>query len=105
MLELYVHQVKILKKKYTANTKISKTELEQELKKIKEKGYAECVEEIQNGIASVAVPIRIKKNETLFSIGTIGPVNTFDDQKRDNLGNQLLKLSHQCSHILELNIA
>jgi IclR family acetate operon transcriptional repressor len=93
------------KKQYTANTKISKTELEQELKKIKEKGYAECVEEIQNGIASVAVPIRIKKNETLFSIGTIGPVNTFDDQKRDDLGNQLLKLSHQCSHILELNIA
>jgi hypothetical protein len=32
-------------------------------------------------------------------------VNTFDDQKRDDLGNQLLKLSHQCSHILELNIA
>ena len=75
------------------------------MKEWKEKGYAECVEEIQNGIASVAVPIRIKKNEALFSIGTIGPVNTFDDQKRDNLGNQLLKLSHQCSHILELNIA
>ena len=93
------------KKQYTANTKILKTELEQELKKIKEKGYAECVEEIQNGIASVAVPIRIKKNETIFSIGTIGPVNIFDDQKRDNLGNQLLKISHQCSHILELNIA
>jgi DNA-binding IclR family transcriptional regulator len=93
------------KKQYTKNTKISKNELEHELTKIKEKGYAECVEEIQNGIASVAVPIKIEKIENLFSIGTIGPVNVFDAQKRNNLGNQLLKLSRQCSQILELNIA
>jgi DNA-binding IclR family transcriptional regulator len=93
------------KKQYTKNTKVSKNELERELIRIKEKGYAECVEEIQNGIASVAVPIKIKKFENLFSIGTIGPVNVFDAQKRDNLGNQLLKLSQQCSQILELNIS
>ena len=55
------------KKQYTKNTKVLKKELEAELQLIQTRGYAECVEEIQNGIASVAVPIKVNNNNNLLS--------------------------------------
>ncbi len=89
------------KKRYTQNTKISKTELERELQLIQARGYAECVEEIQDGIASVAVPIKVNNNNNLFSIGTIGPSHTFTKQKRSNLGNELVVIGDQFKWLVE----
>ena len=91
------------KKQYTKSTKVLKKELEEELRLIRTRGYAECVEEIQDGIASVAVPIKINKNKNLFSIGTIGPSNTFTTKKRNSLGNELIAISEQFKQIVEYN--
>ena len=89
------------KKRYTQNTKISKTDLERELQLIQVRGYAECVEEIQDGIASVAVPIKVNNNNNLFSIGTIGPSHTFTERKRSNLGNKLIIISDRFQRLVE----
>ena len=89
------------KKQYTKNTKVLKKELEAELQLIQTRGYAECVEEIQDGIASVAVPIKINNNNNLFSIGTIGPSHTFTAKKRSTLGNELVVISDQFKQLVE----
>ena len=89
------------KKQYTQNTKVLKKDLEAELQLIQTRGYAECVEEIQDGIASVAVPIKVNNNKNLFSIGTIGPSHTFTTNKRTTLGNELVVIGDQFKRLVE----
>ena len=84
-------------KAYTDQTRTSKTELESEFAEIKKNGYAECVEEIEIGISSVAAPVTIDNVGAVFSVGAIGPIRRFHPKHRKSLGKKLIALAQEVS--------
>ena len=89
-------------KAYTAHTKITREALRQEFADIQARGYAECVEEIELGVSSVAAPIQIRNIGAMFSLGVIGPVRRFTDAYRAKIGTELTQLASKVSSAFQL---
>lgn len=90
-------------KAYTALTKTSASQLQLEFEQIRERGYAECVEEIEVGMSSVAAPVRIGEIGAPFSIGAIGSVRSLTPAKRARIGGELQKMATQVGTALQVN--
>ena len=75
--------------------------LKSEFKKIRAKGYAECIEEIDIGICSVAAPVIIKNSNIFLSIGATGPLRTFSDTFREKIGNYLIGISNELGSMIQ----
>ena len=88
-------------KSYTEHTKTNRRELEAEFANIKEAGYAECVEEIEVGVSSVAAPVVIDNMGAVFSVGTVGPIRRFNKTHRKNRGRALIKLARSLSEAIQ----
>jgi DNA-binding IclR family transcriptional regulator len=73
-----------------------------ELEQVRRSGFAECVEEIETGVASVAAPIWIDDVGPAFSVGVIGPIRRFDAHRRAQLGAELLTMTKRLSSVLNL---
>lgn len=89
-------------KAYTRHTKITAEALRREFSEIQAKGYAECVEEIEIGVSSVAAPIQIGNIGATFSAGAIGPVRRFTDSHRASIGAELTQLAAKVSAAIQL---
>lgn len=87
---------------YTDHTKTEPTEIEQEFATIRKRGYAECVEEIEVGVSSVAAPIRIGSIGVPFSVGATGPIRRFTSRHRERIGVSLIKVADQIATNLQL---
>ena len=92
-------------KVYTEHTKITPDALAREFTQIVERGYAECVEEIEIGVSSVAAPIRIGNVGPTFSVGAIGPIRRFTDRYRARIGKALCALAPKISSAIQLYAA
>jgi IclR family transcriptional regulator, acetate operon repressor len=91
---------------YTEFTKTSKSELRAEFETIVQTGFADCDQEIDVGIASVAAPISIANIGATFSVGAVGPIRRFKKEYRQSIGLKLIKLSTRISGaILLCNVA
>lgn len=82
-------------KAYTDRTKIDAADLAAEFAAIRARGFAECVEEIEIGVASVAAPVHMADASVPFSIGAIGTIRRFTDTRRSRLGEKLIGLADQ----------
>ncbi len=89
-------------KAYTEHTKITRDELRQEFSDIQARGYAECVEEIEIGVSSVAAPVRIGNIGATFSLGAIGPIRRFTNAHRAKIGTELQQLASKVSAAITL---
>lgn len=78
---------------FTEHTITARKTLEQEFVRIREIGYAECVEEFKKGVSSVAAPISINNISSGFSLGATGPSQKFDSNFRASMGQNLTKIS------------
>lgn len=87
---------------YTEQTKTLPGEVEKEFVSIRKLGYAECVEEIEVGVSSVAAPIRIGKLGVPFSVGATGPVRRFTSRHREKIGAELIVVAEQIAANLQL---
>lgn len=90
---------------YTEQTKTLPGEVEREFAEIRERGYAECVEEIEVGVSSVAAPIRIGNLGVPFSVGATGPVRRFTSRHREEIGLRLIEVAGQIAANLQLTHA
>ena len=88
-------------KSYTRNTRINPSLLKSEFKKIRAKGYAECIEEIDIGICSVAAPVIMKDMSTFLSLGATGPLRIFSNKFREKIGDYLIEISNELGSMLE----
>lgn len=61
--------------KYTVNTISDSDDLRTSLHTIKEQGYAISIEELLEGVASVAAPIRDYTGKVVYAISVTGPVH------------------------------
>lgn len=93
-------------KQYTEHTKITEEELRAEFALTLERGFADCDQEIDLGIASVAAPITVGNIGATFSVGAVGPVRRFGKEYREEIGQKLIGLSQKISGAIQLcNVA
>lgn len=59
--------------RFNSSTVIDADLIEKELSQVKRYGYAICDGEIDEGVASVAVPVNVDRLGAIFSIGIVGP--------------------------------
>lgn len=91
---------------YTKYTKSTKTRLKAEFTKIVQQGYAECDQEIDMGVSSVAAPVLIGHIGASFSIGTVGPVRRLKAANRKEIGKELIRIAAKISAAIQLcNVA
>ncbi len=85
---------------YTDFTLTDPDALEADFAEIRRRGYAECVEEIELGMCSVAVPLRSPGESPTLSIGATGSVRVFTPSFRKRMGNELLRMADELSERL-----
>lgn len=87
---------------YTEHTKTTTDAVRGELDEIRRVGFAECVEEIESGVASVAAPVLVDGVGPAFSVGVIGPIRRFPTTRRARLGAELVTMTARLSSVLNL---
>jgi DNA-binding IclR family transcriptional regulator len=87
---------------YTERTKTLADDIAREFAAIRERGFAECVEEIEVGVASVAAPIRIGNLGVPFSVGATGPIRRFTSRHREKIGAGLIEVADRIAANLQL---
>lgn len=87
---------------YTEQTKTQATDIERDFARIRKLGYAECVEEIEVGVASVAAPIHVGNLGVPFSVGATGPIRRFTEAYRRKIGAGLMEISQTIAANLQL---
>lgn len=91
---------------YTKYTKSTKARLRAEFARIVEQGYAECHQEIDMGVSSVAAPVLIGHIGASFSVGAVGPVRRFKAAYRSEMGEELKQIAAKISAAIQLcNVA
>lgn len=91
---------------FTQHTKTTRADLLAEFEVIRRQGFADCDQEIDVGISSVAAPITIGNIGATFSVGAVGPVRRFGTEYRQNIGRQLTQLATKISGAIQLcNVA
>lgn len=82
---------------YTEFTLTRVTDLEAEFEIIRQRGFAECVEEIERGMCSVAAPLAPSGPGAALSIGATGSVRVFTSSFRETLGARIVEISREIS--------
>ena len=90
-------------KAFTGRTMTTPEALRREFAGIRAKGFAECVEEIEIGVSSVAAPIRVGNIGATFSIGVTGPIRRFTESHRARLGEKLIGLAGRVGSAIRLH--
>jgi len=68
-------------KRFTKYTRASIPELIQDLKEVRERGYATDLEEFEEGLRCVAAPIRDYTRKVIGAISLSGPANRISDER------------------------
>ncbi|KIC45812.1 IclR family transcriptional regulator [Ruegeria sp. ANG-S4] len=89
-------------KAFTDHTKTTRKDLMDEFSLIKKQGYADCDQEIDIGISSVAAPVAVGRIGVTFSVGAVGPVRRFGHDYRQEIGAQLKELATKISAAIQL---
>ena len=87
---------------FTEYTRCDPQSLSREFDQILSSGYAECVQEIELGVSSVAAPVQIGSVGALYSIGATGPVRRFTKERRAQIGAQLCLMAQKMGHSLQV---
>ena len=80
-------------KAYTEFTLTRFEDLEAELEQIRGRGYAECVEEIERGMCSVAAPLGHTGPGATMSIGATGSTRVFSPAFRASIGEAMTQIA------------
>jgi DNA-binding IclR family transcriptional regulator len=73
----------------------SRTELEAELARIRERGYAVNREESEEGVASVAVPIPTRAPGLRLALNAAAPQNRLDEAQYGSVAAALVKAAKE----------
>ena len=94
------HELKGRLRAYTEHTLTRLEDLEVEFEAIRRQGYAECVEELERGICSVAATLGETGPGATLSIGATGSSRVFTPDKRAEIGQSLNQMSGELSCLL-----
>lgn len=80
----------------TAKSVPDRASLQRALATVRKRGYSVVVDELEDGFAAVAAPVRGANGEVVAAIGLSGPTQRFDGQL-DELGRRLVQRGEQLS--------
>lgn len=83
--------------KFTDYTLTTPGELRDQLKEAKQKGYAEDIQEYENGLTCVAAPIKDHTGKAKFAISVSGPNSRMTKEFRDKIGMTLVEFTNEIS--------
>lgn len=87
---------------YTDHTKTKPEDLAREFETIRAQGFADCDQEVDIGISSVAAPVSVGNVGATFSVGAVGPVRRFDTAYRQKVGAELTDIAAKISAAIQL---
>ena len=87
-------------KAYTEFTLTRVEDLEAEFAVIRRRGYAECVEEIERGMCSVAAPLGRDGPGATVAVGATGSTRVFTPEVRDRIGPALAAIARDLAQTL-----
>ncbi|MBU4047794.1 IclR family transcriptional regulator, partial [bacterium] len=87
----------------TENTITDEEELEKELGKVREQGFALDREENEKDVCCVAAPIRNYQGKVIAAVSISGPVFRIDVNTQNNLKEALVEISEKISKRLGYN--
>lgn len=97
-------QKRILGKKglpsFTDNTIIDRKKMREELRKIKEQGFALDIEEYEKGLSCISAPIRNHQGTVIAAVAIAGPIFRLDNSKREELKEVLVEATGRISERL-----
>lgn len=85
---------------YTDATQTDTARITVALEETRRRGFAECVEEIERGMCSVAAPLAQHGPGTAFAVGATGSLRVFDPERRQAIGSALIEIADQVSDTL-----
>jgi DNA-binding IclR family transcriptional regulator len=86
--------------RFTKATITDRTELDSELRRVRERGYAEAFGEREEGLNALAAPIFGSRGELAAILGVQGPASRFDKSATASAAGPLLELSRAASDAL-----
>lgn len=87
-------------REFTPRTITSRTRLEENLSKARERGYAVSVEEYEIGLNAVAAPVRSRRAETLGAISVSGPGYRLTEERMAEIAPTLVDGATELSYRL-----
>lgn len=84
-------------RKYTANSISEPEKLLEELRVIRERGYAISTEELTEGTRSVAAPIKDYTGKVVASINVVGPIQRMKDYKIPEIARKVMRAGEEAS--------
>lgn len=91
-------------RQYTEFTLTEAQGLRTEFQAIRERGYGECVQELELGICSVAAPIKLTDVGVTMSVGVTGSMRVFTDKFRARIGPALVDLATELANGLDFPV-
>lgn len=82
-------------KAYTEFTLTDHDDLAAEFGLIRQRGYAECVEELEQGMCSVAAPLGPSRPVPTMSIGATGSLRVFTPEFRETMGREVIRIADE----------
>lgn len=90
-------------KPYTEHTVTSRRALEEELRQVRDDGFATTYEELEAGLNAVAVPVRDHSGEVVGAVSASGPAYRFHRARIESLVAALKdggeRISHRMGHL------
>lgn len=85
---------------FTPHTLTSQTEIEKQLSRCLERGYAIAREEFEIGLNAIAVPIRNADGSVIAAVSASGPAYRFDDARMEEVTPSLIAGAAEISYRL-----
>lgn len=84
-------------KKYSKNTITDPQKLQAHLREVKEDGYAASVEELLDGVTSIAAPIFDYRGKVIAALSVVGPKQRFQSHKIQGIAKQVMSAGLEIS--------
>jgi IclR family transcriptional regulator, KDG regulon repressor len=85
---------------HTKNTLVSKEALVRQLEEVREKGFAVDMEELEDGLICVAVPIMNPQHRPVAALSCAGPKQRMSAENIDTISVELLKHAREIAQLL-----
>lgn len=79
--------------RYTERTLTSPGDLLAEIRRVRRQGYSESIDELEDGLSSIGVPVAPSVDGVLVSVGVSGPTSRFTARRR----REILPLIRACA--------
>ena len=86
--------------RYTAMTITRKSQLREEVKLVREQGYAVAIDELEVGLTAAAAPIRNAHGDVVASMSVSGPTFRLTADRVEEVVPQLVEAALEVSHRL-----